>query len=555
MPRNCFFTLSFLSPKGNRIENKSCSSSYSIQILLASLWSLLFIEMAKKRWLFRTVHTLQYTFYGLMSQTQKACCKLETLPNYTICTCYRNIFCSIFILILISPIITLQAYSSNVMDRNFYQIKLDTIPHEDSIQDEFIYTEPVEWIFEQSKSTSPFATRPLDKDSLLKLYPFLKWEFSGLQLYQDSSRFHKLFAKIQRINSGSGEKLNIVHIGGSHVQAGIMSHRLRNHFRTLFDPSHQGERGFLFPYTLAKTNNPYDYTVTYTGEWVGCRNAVRSADCLWGVSGITASTHTPYSTVHITAKDPYSGVATFCSARVYYDMDRSSFKPEVINWDCPVYEEIDSLLGYIEWHFDTEQRSLEWRLSPTEDSIQYPFSLEGVHLKTDYPGIAYHAIGVNGASVPSYLRGEKFARQLCLLDPDLIIWGIGVNDANTTQKDFSVLRFEDHYDRLLERVCSCDREVAMIFLTNNDTFYKKKYANRNALSVRYVMNKLALRYGGGVFDQFGIMGELGSIQKWQQSGLAKRDLVHFTNDGYKLMGDLIFNAFLEQYINFASQNH
>ena len=435
-----------------------------------------------------------------------------------------------------------------------FQIVVDTIPNEDTGLEEILTTEHSEWVIDNSIMTASIRAQPLHPDSLLKLYPFLKWEHSGLRIYEDSTRFDALFAKIKRINTGSGEQLNIIHIGGSHVQAGIMSHRLRNHFRTLFNPSHQGERGFIFPYTLAKTNNPYDYTVSYTGEWVGCRNAVRSADCAWGISGITASTSTPYSTVQITAKDAYSGVATFCSARVYYDIERSSFKPEVINWDCPVHEEIDSLLGYIEWHFDTEQRSLEWRLSPIGDSLVNPFSLEGVHLKTGYPGIAYHAIGVNGASVPSYLRGEKFARQLCLLEPDLIIWGIGVNDANTTQKEFSPLKFEDNYDRLLERVCSCDREVAMIFLTNNDTFYKRKHANKNAYEVRAVMNRLAMRYGGGVFDQFGIMGELGSVQKWQQAGLAKRDLVHFTNDGYKLMGDLIFNAFLEQYINFASQN-
>ena len=40
----------------------------------------------------------------------------------------------------------------------------------------------------------------------------------------------------------------------------------------------------------------------------------------------------------------------------------------------------------------------------------------------DNSGIKYHSIGVNGASVPSYLRCDYLMDQLKLVKPDLVIF-------------------------------------------------------------------------------------------------------------------------------------
>ena len=44
------------------------------------------------------------------------------------------------------------------------------------------------------------------------------------------------------------------------------------------------------------------------------------------------------------------------------------------------------------------------------------------------------------------------------------------------------------------------------------------------------------------------MGGLGSMQQWQGKGLAQTDKVHFTNAGYQLVGDLLYNALITEYI-------
>jgi hypothetical protein len=66
--------------------------------------------------------------------------------------------------------------------------------------------------------------------------------------------------------------------------------------------------------------------------------------------------------------------------------------------------------------------------------------------------------------------------------------------------------------------------------------------------------ELAKEYNAAVWDQFDIMGGLRSMQNWQKEGLAQRDKIHFTANGYILIGDLLFNAFIERYIEHTEAN-
>ena len=61
------------------------------------------------------------------------------------------------------------------------------------------------------------------------------------------------------------------------------------------------------------------------------------------------------------------------------------------------------------------------------------------------------------------------------------------------------------------------------------------------------MVNLAKQYHSGLWDLFDVMGGLGSIKLWEQEGLAKRDKIHFTTEGYKLIGDFMFAALMQQY--------
>jgi hypothetical protein len=45
------------------------------------------------------------------------------------------------------------------------------------------------------------------------------------------------------------------------------------------------------------------------------------------------------------------------------------------------------------------------------------------------------------------------------------------------------------------------------------------------------------------------MGGLNSMKNWEAGGLAQRDKVHFTPEGYSIIGNFVYNAFIFEYIN------
>jgi len=187
-----------------------------------------------------------------------------------------------------------------------------------------------------------------------------------------------------------------------------------------------------------------------------------------------------------------------------------------------------------------------------EDNTHQTFVLNGFIPHKDEDGVIYHAIGVNGASVPSYLESENFEDELYLIAPDLVIFAIGINDA--TSKDFTESSFIANYNELIRMIEHVSPDCAFIFITNNDSFKKiarRKYTvNRNGLIAQKAFFRLAEEHQGGVWDFFSIMGGLSSMLKWEKAGLAKMDKVHFTQKGYSLIGDLFYNAL----INYSTQN-
>ena len=66
--------------------------------------------------------------------------------------------------------------------------------------------------------------------------------------------------------------------------------------------------------------------------------------------------------------------------------------------------------------------------------------------------------------------------------------------------------------------------------------------NDNGRAVRKAMYELAEEYDGAVWDLFGIMGGNGSATAWRDAGLMKNDRLHFTKEGYHLLGDMLYSA-------------
>ena len=372
---------------------------------------------------------------------------------------------------------------------------------------------------------------------------FARFDRNFLQIPADSSHLHLFFNKFDAlIETGEGN-INILHIGGSHVQAGTFPHRIRKNILQAY-PELVARRGMIFPYSVApKCNNPIDYRVSSEQQFSLIRNVYKELVKPLGVTGIAVYTGDTIAEINFFLRDTS---IRFETEKIYLFgfSDKKSVIP-VIRIDTIEYlpVEIDTVLRY--FIYEVKPFTDNFIIRIVNDSADI-FTITGVLLDNTKSGITYHSIGVNGASVPSFLKCDYFVTDLQLLQPDLVIFGLGINDA--AGDSFDTLEFVRNYLLLVNRVKEVNPDCAFIFITNNDSFKKisrGKYAvNKRGPIAQQQFYKLAAMTGGAVWDQFEIMGGLRSMDKWKNANLAKIDRIHFTNQGYNLLGDLFFNAFI-----------
>ena len=399
----------------------------------------------------------------------------------------------------------------------------------------------------------------LNPADIIPSYSFVDYQKNQLQFPGGKQSFESFYQKLDSLVLYGEGKVNILHIGGSHVQAGTLTNRMRENMYTLADGI-KGDRGFIFPFNMAHTNNPRNYKVKYSGEWEGCRNALRKNHCPWGLSGITATTYDTLTNVKIYAFDKDSVIYSFNKVSVYHLAGKESYKIRLDSSFVVDTSYTDTLIGVTTFELAETYDTLYFETVKT-DSIQSYFVMQGVMMESDQNGLTYTAIGVNGASVPAYLRCQYFEPQLATIPPDLVIFGIGINDSYMPENQFSQAEFEQNYRELLDIFRSVNPRVQFLFMSNNDSYYKRRYPNQNIFKVREAMINVSTEYGAAYWDLFGVMGGLNSIRLWENEGLAKHDKVHFTPAGYVLNADLLFKAFRDSYgdhlskINATAQNN
>ncbi len=373
---------------------------------------------------------------------------------------------------------------------------------------------------------------------------YIRSELNKIELLGDRGSWHGYQDKLDRLIFDGRGKINIVQIGGSHIQADMWSMQMRDRLQRLV-PGVRGSRGFIFPYNIAKSNNPYWYFPEFTGNWTSIKNTKKEDEGALGLAGYAVTTHDTIASLNISFRGDMYGRYTFDRIKVLHRQD-SSFSIDAFTRDTTIsiIKVVNQEKGYTEFFYSAQVDTLNLNIHQ-ENKDQLRFTLYGIIMENEDPGVIYHACGVNGASTTSWLRCERLSEELDLLDPDLVIFSIGINDAHDSE--FSESRYKSNYKELIRRVRSVAPNAAILLTTNTDSYVNRKVPNKNADSVRRVMQQLSAEEGAAIWDTFGVMGGEGSIRTWEEAGLAKKDRVHFNRAGYTVLGDLLFSALIESY--------
>ena len=472
-------------------------------------------------------------------------------------------------------------------------------------------------------------------------YDFIDTSLNTIQFPQGSASFEPFFKKLDTLVFENRGKVRILHIGGSHLQADVISGRIREHLVKEY-PGASAGRGFVFPYSAARTNTPASYASYYKGIWDKNKNVQHEITKPLGLLGIAISTRDPraeitllldkYNTepiwgetsfrvfgysdsndvepvLRIDSMDVFgtfdassqsyvftsprpidtiqiafrwadttkqAEVAAFITDSLYKDsvaradslarvadslrMDSLGITPPAAQQMAQAVAADSMFQGDCEDVLDTNclnrDEDLQVALDSTAADTVPPrphFTLTGILAENNAPGITYTNVGINGAKVSNYFEETcpLFEKEMSYYKPDLVIFAIGINDANVDV--FNDKAFREDYDMLIKRIRKVSPKTAFIFETNNDSYRKvrkKKYVQHpNGEVARKAFFMLADKHKAGVWDKFSIMGGLGSMAKWEKADLAKKDKVHFKTAGYQLLGDMFYKALMQAYFD------
>lgn len=332
-----------------------------------------------------------------------------------------------------------------------------------------------------------------------------------------------------------GEPLRVLHIGDSHLQAGMLSLRLRSLLSSMVDEQALSE-GFVFPYSIASTNSPTAYTFESNAPWIYRKITTSATPIDAGLAGICIETSTPEATISLRLTAYADTRSAFDRIALYAPTNASSFVPTIA----------DSLLlsaqrTPLAWTFKLRKPVRQLNITLRQHTPeQTHFALSGVLLEHSKSRLVYSSVGLNGASCATFLRAEQLAAQAADLNPQLIIVALGTNDAYTNA--FVPSTFAANLDLLVQRLRSALPQAALLLAIPGDHFWQQVHSNPNLDAVRQAIVGCAERHGCLTWDFLALMGGAGSMAQWHEEGLAAPDLVHLTPKGYRHQAEMMYCA-------------
>lgn len=398
------------------------------------------------------------------------------------------------------------------------------------------------------------AEEQVQSDSLfIASYPFVNT--AADTLYDPAGNLKPFYDKLRSLDSlrqsttdtipaDGPRRVNIIQFGDSHIQGGVIPDIIMRHLHARFG---NAGRGMVVPHKLSGSNEPRDYAIRSvpgrSGEWTSAR--VVNAKCAlpMGLTGIAVQSSQAENRLLL------------CTLPMGDSLDYSFNKVRVFHGKyAPIIEADDSISAGVSapdiiYDFNTDidlvacVDSLELHTYADGKFSRGP--VYGFSLENGRDGVLYHAMGVNSACYLHWGRQEEVIRQSAALDPDLFILSMGSNEA--AGGNFN----DDVFYREIGRLVAPLREAnpeASILLTSPAQAFRKGTPNPNFENVSRVLKKYATDKGVAFIDIYAATGSEGSAENWAKHDLMARDKIHYTAEGYRIQGLLIYNALYNGYI-------
>lgn len=352
------------------------------------------------------------------------------------------------------------------------------------------------------------------------------------------------FSSLRHKLKSPGSRVDILHIGDSHVQAEFSTQVTRDMLQFVYG---DGGRGLVSPLKLASTNSPSDYRVESTSSWTASRVIKAGPGNDMGFNGLALKLRGASGNLTFTTRDdeetfdPFSEIIMLGKGKIdisgVTDSDNSTIPFESVS--------------------DGNTTRIVLARSVNSATVRFStlggYTFSGAYLSGQRPGLTYSVIGNNGATFSTYNSIASFPSGVAALSPDLVIVSLGTNEA-FGRLDRSSLR--GSLGAMIDNIRKKMPEVPIILVTPMECQrrgYVRRKGRRRRTSYSVNSNIAAYRneimdfgrlHNIAVYDLYDVAGGNGSSNRWLTAGLMGNDRVHLTASGYRLQGMLLYEALL-----------
>jgi LysM repeat protein/lysophospholipase L1-like esterase len=377
------------------------------------------------------------------------------------------------------------------------------------------------------------AQEIIEVDSLK--FPWYTPSINYVQFYHQSAIKHFQ----ESLNQSNKSKISIMHMGDSHIQSEIPTGVARQLLQQKYG---DGGRGLVFPYSAAKTYSSIHYSSKHEGSWQYAKTLKVPPSIPLGIMGMSVKTEDSTASLTYTFNSKFP--STYKTLKIYCNIDSLSYDINV-ETDGVVYpveigaDQLVNNLPYVLVNVQSLSNVITLKCVKTAKS-QKEFLFYGLEITTnDDKGIVYHSAGVGGARFKGLLYIEKFNSHLKTINPDLVILDLGTNDFLYDDSIKSNLRAE--IVQIVTNVRIATPLASILLCTSQDLYYKQKNI-QSCEKFSTLLQGIAKDLDCALWDWFWISGGPKVLKNWQSEGLARTDLIHLTNSGYKVKGKLLYDG-------------
>ena len=421
-----------------------------------------------------------------------------------------------------------------------------------------------------------------------------------------------IFVKAQNIENKEVlkpfiDKLNenkvtqILFLGDSHIQADWITSFLRNKFQEKYG---NAGRGLVFPYSVANSNGPDDFTSATNQTWENFR-LVYEQDVFpqMGASGFVIGNQKE-SFLEIKFKNPeetfdkviifndekmngekfqlykeYQSLSNFVSKsaeRMKYTVLSGETFPELASKFYTTTTKLAQLNGVgiknpmegnsyqidkISFNYNPDFENLiekiaDYQFSGDKTLVQLSEPQNTFLMKTNAnsgnvfygfqflknvnKGVVFNTLGVNGATYGDFLKYSLQIEQLNSIQPDLVMISLGTNESLSS---ITKEDFQKNISDLVSKFKEQNPNLPILLISPTDNRLKSQKIKEIVSWIKESaqLNKVAF------FNLFEATGGSGYFKKALNKKEANTDGVHFLRPGYEFQAEKIWTAISENF--------